>query len=683
MPTMDDSTLLSILRHDIDTSTGKSYEELNNDRARALKYYLGEPYGNEVKGRSSIVTTEVADTIESMLPQILKPFVSQDRVVQFDPVGPEDEEAAKQQTEYVNHVFYKDNDGVGILYAWAKDGLMSKNGVVKYYWDESVKITTESYTGLTEDELFMLLSEDNVEVEEQTETMIALEQMTPMGPQMVEAAVFDVTIKRKSTVGKAVVRNVAPENFLISPEEAETDLQEVTFCGEQEEKRVYELVAMGYDKDEILEYAGSGPDDEYDDQEEEQRFSDISSNPFKNDDESPGDPMMKVVTFTECYKRVDYDEDGYAELRKICLINNKHILEGSNEEIDRIPFEYWSPVPMTHRFIGRSAADQTMDLQLQKSTVLRNIFDNFYLTNNVRTAAVEGEVNLADLMNSTPGGVVRMTAPGMVQPLQTQQLSTTAFSLLEYLDSIKENRTGVTRYNQGIDADSLNKTASGINRIMDASAQRLELIAKLFGEGVKRLMLGLHRLLLQNQDHERIIKIRGDWVPVSPTEWVERNNMTVTVGLGSGDKDRMMGHLMTVLQIQKELLMNGARMAQPNNVYNTLAKIVEAAGLKEPAEYFTDPATLPPPEPPEPTPEEQLVMAQAKAAEQQMQVSVRENEQDYEISRLKLMLDDRKVSLEERKVALEEAQVLNAARDEAMKAEVDARTKEYEAQATQ
>jgi hypothetical protein len=267
--------------------------------------------------------------------------------------------------------------------------------------------------------------------------------------------------------------------------------------------------------------------------------------------------------------------------------------------------------------------------------------------------------------------------------LQTQQLSTTAFSLLEYLDSIKENRTGVTRYNQGIDADSLNKTASGINRIMDASAQRLELIAKLFGEGVKRLMLGLHRLLLQNQDRERVIKIRGDWVPVNPTEWVERNNMTVMVGLGSGDKDRLLGHLMTILQIQKELVMNGARMAQPKNLYNTLAKIVDNAGLREPAEFFTDPATLPPPEPPQPTPEEQLVMAQAKAAEQQMQVSMRENEQDYEINRMKLMLEDRKVSLEERKVALEEAQVVNAARDEAMTAEVDARRAEYETQATQ
>jgi len=680
MPTMEESTLLSILKHDIDTSTGKSYEELNNDRARALKYYLGEPYGNEVKGRSSIVTTEVADTIESMLPQILKPFVSQEKVVQFDPVGPEDEEAAKQQTEYVNHVFYKDNDGVGILYSWAKDGLLSKNGVVKYYWDESTDVTTESYTGLTEDELMVLLSDDDVEVDEQTETIVEEQVMTEMGPQMVQTVNFDVTVKRSDTKGQVSIRNVPPEEFLIHPEEAEMDLQKVSFCGDQLEKRVYELVDLGYDKDEILEYAGSGPDDEYDDQEEQQRFSDISANPFKNDDESPGDPMMKVVTFTECYKRVDYDKDGYAELRKICLINNRHII--SNDEIDYVPFEHWSPVPMTHRFIGRSAADQTMDLQLHKTTVLRNIFDNFYLTNNVRTAAVEGEVNLADLMNSTPGGIVRMTAPNMVQPLQVQQLSNNAFSLLEYLDSIKENRTGVTRYNQGIDADSLNKTASGINRIMDASAQRLELIAKLFGEAVKRLMLGIHRLLLQNQDKERVIAIRGQWVNVNPSEWIQRSNMTVMVGLGSGDKEKIIGHLMMILQIQKEAMMNGLQIVQPHNLYNTLSKLVENAGLKEPSQFFTDPAMLPPPEPEPPSAEEQLVMAQARAAEQQMQVSMRENEQDYEIDRMKLMLEDRKVSLQERKLALDEMKAVADSRTDAMQAEVDARRAEYEAQAT-
>lgn len=680
MPTMDESTLLAIVRHDIDNSTGKSFEQLNNDRALALKFYLGEPYGNEVKGRSSIVTTEVADTIESMLPQILKPFVSNERVMAFDPVGPEDEEAAKQETEYVNHVFYKDNDGVNLLYTFAKDGLLSKNGVVKYFWDESDEIVTESYTGLTHDELTLLLAEDGTDVIEQTTMMETVMQMTQMGEMPVDNVTHDVTIKRTRKVNRAKVMPIPPEDFLVIPEESAMQVKDLSFCGHQTDIEVWRIVAMGYDKDEVLAYGGTSS--EYDSEEKEQRFSDITSGAsFSETSENPGDPMLRKVTFTECYKRVDYDGDGYAELRKICLIGDKHIL--SNDEIDYIPFEMWTPVPMTHRLIGRSAADQTMDLQLQKSTVLRNIFDNFYLTNNVRTAAVEGEVNLADLMNSTPGGVVRMTAPGMVQPLQTQQLSNTAFGLLEYLDSIKENRTGVTRYNQGIDADSLNKTASGINRIMDASAQRLELIAKLFGESVKRLMLGIHRLLLQNQDKERVVSIRGRWVPVNPSEWRERANMTVMVGLGTDNKDRILGHLMTILAVQKEALGAGLQIVQMPHLYNTLAKIVENAGLKDPSQYFADPATLPPPPPKEPSAEEQLIMAQAKAAEQQMVVKNKENDQDFSISMEKLRLEDRKVTLEERRVAMEEQTMLNGLRDEVVKADIDARRVEYEVQATQ
>jgi hypothetical protein len=681
MPNMDESILLSVVKRDIDASTGHAYEELNIERARALKFYLGEPYGNEVKGRSQMITTEVADTIESMLPQILKPFVSQDKVVFFDAQGPEDEQAAKQETEYVNHVFYKDNDGVMVLYTWCKDGLLSKNGVVKYYWDDDYEVTHESYSDLTEQELMMLLSDDDVEVVEQEATLVQAMLDTPMGPVAEEKSSYDVKIKRTNNKGRVVIQPVPPEEFLIIPEESESKIEDVTFCAHHTDKRVYELIAMGYDEDEVLEFAGSGRESlsgvDHDDYEREQRFADISGRATSDTEDNVGDPMLRVVKYTEVYKRVDYDQDGYAELRKICLLDENHIL--NNEEIDYIPFEHWTPVPMTHRFIGRSAADQTMDLQLQKSTLLRNIFDNFYLTNNVRTAVVDGEVNLADLMNSTPGGVVRMSAQGMVQPLQTQQLSNSAFSLLEYLDTIKENRTGSTRYNQGIDADSLNKTASGINRIMDASAQRLELIAKLFGEAVKRLMIGVHRLLLQNQDKERIISIRGNWVPVNPGHWKERADMTVMVGLGTGDKDKVMSYLMTILTLQKEAMTAGLPIVQLNNLYNTLAKFVETGG-EEPLQFFTDPQMLPPPEPPEPTPEEQLIQAQAEAARNDSQVKLRENEQDYEIQMRKLLLEERKVAVQERKLAMEEAQFLTDKQDQVWQAQIDARRAEFETQ---
>ena len=670
---MNETELLAAVRRDIDASSGSYYERINYERAKALRYYMGLPYGNEMDGRSKIITTEVQDTIEAMLPQILKPFISSESVVYFDPVGPEDEQAAKQETQYVNHVFYKENEGLKVLYDWAKDGLMSKNGILKYYWEDKERKATESYTGLNDEDLMLLLSDDDVEVIEQTEET-EIEMVDGMSVAM---TTYDVKVKRTESSGQVLVMNIPPEEFLIDSEWNELNLQNVPFCAHETYTTLSDLRARGYDTTDIEPYAGSVARKEYDNLEQQERFKDISEDYFNVKRDQPADPSMRRIKLTEVYKRIDYDGDGHAELRRILLVNETHILD--NEEIDYVPFEAWTPIPMTHRFYGRSAADQTMDLQLQKSMLTRNILDNLYLINNTRHAVVEGEVNLQDALDSKPGGVVRMSSPGMMQPLPTQPFTGHAFGMLEYLDSIKENRTGVTRYNQGIDADSLNKTAAGITRIMDASAQRLEMIARLFGEAVKRLMLGMHRLLLQNQDKEKVVQLRGQWVPINPMEWRERTNMTVLVGLGTENRDRMLGHLMTLYQMQKEIVLAGSTLVNEMNLYNTLSKIVENAGLKNPELYITDPSSVPP-RPPQPDPQMEMVKGQLAVAQQDNQVKAQKVQSDYDVDLRKLMLDERKVSLEERRLALEEMQIQMASADEALQAEVDARQAEMEAQ---
>jgi len=674
---MNDSELVAALRRDIDSSTGKSYDELNFARAKALKYYLGEPYGNEQKGRSKIVTTEVADTIEGMLPQVLKPFVASERAVFFDPVGVEDEEAAKQETDYVNHVFYKENPGFDILYTWFKDGLLSKNGIVKYYWEEKEEIVTESYTGLTEQELMTILAEDGAEVVEQTRTFATAPD--PMTGMEVETEVYDVKVKTTRMNGQVRIVNVPPEEFLINITWPDLSLQQVPFCAHETETTLSDLKARGYDISGLETYAGY-TDDEYDSIEEDERYRDISSSrSSQSDDDNSVDPSTRPVKLTECYKRVDYDGDGYAELRRILLVNDYHVIE--NDEVDYVPFEAITPIPMTHRFFGRSAADQAMDIQLNKSMLTRNIMDNLYLINNVRMGYVQGEVDIAQLLDSTPGSPIGMSQPGMVTPVPVTPFNGHAFGMLEYLDSIKENRTGMTRYNQGIDADSLNKTASGINRIMDASAQRLELIARLYGEGVKRLMLGIHRLLLQNQDKQKVIQLRGTWTPVNPSEWRERTNMTVVVGLGTDNSDKLLGSLMTILGIQKEALMAGTPLASGQNIYNTLTKIVENSGLKSPEMFFTDPSTVEP-TPPEPSPEEKMVMAQAQAAQQEAQLKAQKQQQDYEISLRELAIKEREVAIKEAGLRLDIGKAEQDAVDNALDRAVDAARSETEAVAS-
>lgn len=644
---MSESELLSVVRSDLEACSPEQ-TALSEQRAEAMQYYLCEPFGNEVEGRSQVVTSDVQDVIEGILPQLIKMFTSSDDVVLFDPVSPEDEEQANQESAYLNHVFYKDNEGFQILYDWFKDALLFKNGVVKYFWEEDTKEVHESLEGLDPLQVQLLLADDNVEITGQS-----LETAPDGSPSI------SVNITRKNKRGRLKVVVVPPEDFRVYHDHNSIVLKDVAFCAQVSRKYKWELEEMGFPKDKIDElFSELRSSEEYD-----ARFSDLDSGELPFNDEQ--------VPITECYKRVDYDGDGYTELRRVTLGNESVLLE--NIEFDYIPFEAVTPIGVTHRFIGRSYADITMDFQLYKSTLLRNIFDNLYLINNQRTGVVDGEVEIDDLLDSRPGGVVRMSAPGMVFPITTQGFPASAYDLIETMDNMKENRTGLTRYNQGLDANALNKTATGITRVMDASNERVLLVARLFADGLKRLFLGMHRVLLQNQDKPRIVRLRNKWVPVNPSEWQERENMTINVALGTNDKQAQVQALMLIGQIQKEMMMAGkSNMVDDTKLFNAAKKLVEASGFKHVELFFKDPATQPPPPPPQPSPEieinrmiaqAELEKAKAQQAEVQLKAQVAQN--DFTIQLQKLELERLKLRLESEKAALDGLQTQSRQRETA------------------
>ena len=291
---------------------------------------------------------------------------------------------------------------------------------------------------------------------------------------------------------------------------------------------------------------------------------------------------------------------------------------------DQIPFVSITPIPMPHRFYGRSVAELVEDIQLMKSTVMRQLLDNMYLTNNNRVAIMDGMVNMDDLLTTRPGGVVRTKQPPsqVMQPLQAQPISQQAFPLLEYLDQIREVRTGVTKYNQGLDSESLNKTATGISTIMNQTQMRSELIARIFAEtGVKDLFRKMFALSIKYQDKEKIIQLNGEYIPVLPTEWKDRFNVTITVGLGTGTKEQQVVMLNNILQKQLQAFeLQGRRdypMVTMKNIYNTLSKIIENAGLQTVESYFIDPIKgqqlMTPPPPPPVSPIEKIEMARIDA----------------------------------------------------------------------
>ena len=647
----------SIVSSEIKASLGYIGSDITEQRQKSLEYYFGEPFGNEQEGRSQVVSTDVSDVIESILPTLLRTFAASDEIVKCEPVTAEDEEVAKQASDYLNYIFNKDNDGFITLYTLFKDALIQKNGIAKIYWDKSTKRERESYERLSEDEYTMLLDEDGVDVKEHTEYKDTdavkekdkvLKEITesgqPIDPMILEQIenapipmMHDVVIERVETFGKVKIEAIPPEEFLI--ERRAKSIQDASFVAHRTTSTRTQLIEAGFDQDIVY----SLPADTQDKYNEEKitRYRNLDY----DYDSNAGEASTDEISIYECYIRIDEEGDGIAKLRKITLAGTEGYTVLDNELCDSIPFISVTPIIVPHRFYGRSVSEMTEDLQLIKSTVMRQLLDNMYLTNNNRVAVMDGQVNLDDLLTNRPGGVVRTKgSPGQVMmPMQTQTINSQAFPMLEYLDTVREQRTGITRYSQGMDADSLNKTATGVNTILSQAQMRVELIARIFAEtGVKDMFLKMFELVVKHQDKERIIKIRNNFVPFRPMEWRNRCNISISVGLGTGSRDQQLSILNNILQTQlKGLELQGSSagpMVNLRNIYNTLSKIVENAGLKNPNAFFTDPdigmQNMPPPQPPQPTEFEKVSQLQVQGENYRKQmdseIKVKQLEKDYQ-----------------------------------------------------
>ena len=579
---MDDGELQSVLRAEFDDARDYHTNQLGNERQKAGDYYLGAKFGNEQEGRSSVVSTEVADTIEYVMPSLMRIFASTDEAVRFMPRGPEDVEAAEQASEYVNWVLNNENAGFTILHNWFKDALLNKMGVVKFWWDEKVETSTEEYEGLSDPEFALLVSDQAVEVVEHEQKVLQAAVVDPMSGVMVSPQIVshEVTVRRRRKYGCIKVDNVPPEEFFAN--KRARSLEDARFVAHRVEMTASDLIAMGYDRDLVESKAGATSDLETD-AERSRRFSDLA----KND---PADDSQRTVLVTECYVRVDYDGDGIAELRRIvCFGEDMEV--AANDPFDHIPFAVVSPILMPHKLVGRSLAELVMDLQLIKSTVLRQLLDNLYLSNNSRVVVVDGQVNLDDLLTNRPGGIVRSAAPGMVSPLSVPQIGQQAFGMLEYLDAVREQRTGINRASMGLDADKLQSTtAIAVQAQMSASQGKIEMIARVFAEtGMRALFKGLLHLATKYENRPKIIRLRGKFVPMDPRNWKTEYDVSVNVGLGTGQTQERMQALMMVLGKQEQLMQQlGLQnpVVSPNQYLNTLKQLVQLAGFKDSGQFF-------------------------------------------------------------------------------------------------
>ena len=626
---MDKLEFNALVRNEIENALGYYDSEYGTDRITAMNYYMGEDFGNEQEGRSQVVTTEVADTIEFIMPSLMRTFTQTDEFVKFMPRQPEDVEGAKQATSYANYVLNCQNNGFVILHNFFKDALLQKIGVVKVYYDETEEAQEEEYTGLSDDELTLLLQDPNVEIVSQNTEEYGEEGVDEMGMPMSDYSVsHDVVIKRMSYGGMIKVDNIPPEEFLVSKRAA--SIEDADFVAHRTTMKVGDLIQMGYDRELVEKYAGYTELDTS--SEVQNRFEDVES----SDATDSSDMSMRDVLVVEAYIKSDYDGDGVAELRRVVTLGSGfEIVE--NETFDHVPFACLSPILMPHRLVGRSIAELIMDLQLIKSTVLRQLLDNIYLTNNARVAAVEGQVNLDDLLNSRAGGIVRMRQANAVQVLQPPMVGQNAFSLLQYLDEIREQRTGLSKASMGLDADALQSTtATAVAAQMSAAQGKIEMIARVFAEtGVKQLFRLVLTLCLHHGKKEQMIRLNNKFVPIDPSNWKHEYDLSVNVGLGSGQTNEKMAFLAQMAQKQEQILLQmGAEnpLVDLQQYRNTLAELASMAGFKDATRFFKNPEDTPPQPQQPPPPSEAEMKMQFEQQKFQAELELQKAKQDAELA---------------------------------------------------
>lgn len=622
MARMDDDELKAIVAAEINSAVGSQDTELSNDRVDGWDAYLKQPYGNEIEGRSQVISSDVQDTVEWIMPSLMRIFTAGDSV-EFLPSGPDDEEKAKQATDYCNYIFDKDNPGFLNQHTWFKEALIAKMGTLKVYWEVKDKWKRERYDGLDDDAYAMVVGSPDVEIVEHTERQepAPLDAMNPaMQPGMI--TLHDVVVRMKTSAGKICVEPIPGDEVLFSRDAK--DPQTCRFFGHKAKRTISSLIEEYPDKKaEIEGISSDGPGGSFRDESTHRAVA-------NEDDQSPYtsavNKAMREVWVTEAYIRVDYDGDGVAEMRKVTVVGPSAVMLDNEEWEGPRPFACICPILMPHRLVGLSVADLIKDIQLIKTAILRQYLDALYIATNPRYEVdTSNIIDPAEVLTSKPGGVVRKhNANQAMIPLATANVSGEALQGLQYVDQLRENRTGVSPRTQGLGSETLHDTKGGQELLFDAAKMRVELIARIFAEtGVKDAFKLILWLSNKYQDKARTVRLRNKWVEMDPREWAEEYDMTANVGLGHNDQTQKIMALNMIAGAQEKIIMLQGGASGPlvnmDNLHNAATKLAEAAGFQAPELFFSDPKEAPP-QPPKPDPKMAEVQGKLQLEQQKAQI---------------------------------------------------------------
>ena len=617
MAKMDDDELLDILRRKEEAASSYVWGQLGTERETAMREFHRQPYGTEQEGWSQIVASDVRDTVEWVLPSLLKTFTATDKAVEFEPTQADDVKGAEQATDACNYVFFKQNNGFMVLYAAIKDALIIRNCAVTWRKESKETVVSVPFKGASA-EMLAMLTEEQGEISEATPAPALDPQGQPVIDMMTGQPVMTYSGRLKRTERRQVIKVEAfsPEDLLVDREWTSPLLAECPYVARHMRVTTSDLKQMGY-KVTAEDLRGNG-----------ERGTTSLTNVGLADKDSLGDfENTTDDAMTEGWLRIEYvlvdmDGDGIAERRCIHRLQDKIL---SNEECDGVPFATFSPRMNTHRWDGESMHDAVGDLQRLHSEILNQTLDNLKLTNNPRTKLLTDAngspyANIDDLLDSRIGGIIRMSRPDAVTEQVTPFAATAAFPMLEYIQGMRENRTGVSRTSQGMNPDSLNNTATGRQIDQTASQQPTELIARIIAECLlKPIMQGILKLLTEGGMDKLAFKLRGEFVEMDPAEWRDSYDMSINVGLGGGDTAAKATNLQNVYQLQQAGLQMG--MTTPKHLYHTASKIVENAGFKDVQNFLQDPSQQPPQQP-QPPIELQIEQMKLQASTQGKQADI-------------------------------------------------------------
>lgn len=685
-----EESLLNAIDRAADTAYGSDEKgTLSTDRAQSIDMFLGKNTLPAPEGRSQVRDRSVFETINWILPSIVDIFANGDDVVSISPVGPEDEQGAQQESQAINHQILNKTPWLMTIITLFVDSALTKNAYVYTYKDYKRDVTIDSYKGQTAAGVQLLLDDGDSEITQQKsypddsgaqEPVMGPDGpqmqmvMGPQGPQidpqtgqpamqpvMQPAMLYDVTIRTTKKEGSYCIDVLPPEHCKVSDQTPSFTLDGCSYFEYECEKSISDVRKMGFDID-----------DEINDEDVPETSEDLSRDQFNEftQGECEYEPAMRMIKVRTIWIEHDYDNDGIAELQRVIRIG-RTILH--REEVSRIPVRSTVSIPLPHRHIGLSIADIVKDLQDIKTAILRGGLDNLYLSNNGRVG-ISNKVSIDDALLSRPGQPLRVDTDmpdvgGHIFPVVAPFIFPQAMEGLSYMDQMKQMRTGINNNFQGLDASQLTQLQPGtVNQISSMAAQRVKLLARIFGMCIEGIASDLHECMLKSGHKKEVVQIRGKWVEVDPSAWKKRKDFKTVVGYAAGNKDAMVARLMMIGNAQKEALMGGLPIVTPENVHETMSELVKASDFSNPDRFFTHPSKMPQKGPPQP--DVTVMAAEQLKAQTTQQKTIAELQQKDRETQATLSLDKYKTDADNKtKLIIAEHQTKHATHMKQVEAE--------------